>query len=153
MRVQPAVVRVAVDPDLEEIPVSTGNFKVTPKVFKLKPKPRQRFFKPKERLQIGIEELNPDTDYAFFRYFPDDGGFRVITDSGSGLQRSWARALKRKDPTRFKAAFWKLPSNSCDLYHEPTHGWQEVILKPHRHLYFAVQKVNPKHYEKARSRN
>lgn len=133
-------------------------FKVRPKpgVFKVRripPEQRQRWHTPipKEKV-ISIRDLNPDQEYATERYFPNNGGYRTVVASGAALQRSWANAYKKRHKPdgldRFMAAFFRRPTNRCKVYHEPLGRWREVILHPRRDLYFSVQPVNKKWYQK-----
>lgn len=121
------------------------------KRFRIKPRPKptykQTWFTlvPLERF-ISIRDLDPEQDYAFSKYMPNDGGFRSVVASGDALQRSWAKALKRcakGEPNwldTFMAAAFVRPQHR-ERYPEPVGWWREVRLFPKMHLYFQVQPI------------
>lgn len=96
-------------------------------------------------------DLMDAANYAFSKFYPNQGGFRTIVATGETIKRSWMRALKRqrKHPEagydRFIAAFSKRPSNACKLDTEPIGRWREVVLYPRKDLYMMVQPVDRRH--------
>lgn len=114
------------------------------KRFSLQPKPRKlNWFSPVPKaLRFSIKRLEPEQEYAFSRFFPDNGGFRTITASGRDLQRSWRSCIKRNRLDRFIAAFHPRPSHRCNWCNDPTGRWREVILYPRKDLSFWVQPVS-----------
>lgn len=135
------------------------------KVFKVRPKRKpitQRWFTPLPMEKtISIEDLNPDQEYAFSRYLPDNGGYRTVTASGAAIQRSWKTCFKRwrnevkanmkikEALDRFIAAYFLRPPHSIKV-NEPIGRWREVVLHPRKDLYFMVQPVDRKHYAHSR---
>jgi len=145
MKIKERIISVPADPDFN------GNFKVRapPKTFKVrakrKPVSQPWFTRTHSKPIIGIADLFPDQEYAFFKFF-DKGGFKVVTASGAAIQRSWTSCTKRDKITRFIASFHPRITNRCKIYQEPTSRWHEVVLHPRRDLYFTVQPVSKRHY-------
>lgn len=96
---------------------------------------------------VPVTLLENQQQYAFFRFFPNNGGFRIVTATGSQLRQSWSACVR--DATnggipfeKFRAAVFRRPSERMRATQSFGRGWMEVILPKKKGFSFYVQKVN-----------